>query len=219
MKKFAKNVSIYLVVFALVLAAAAFFRGGGNAEYKQVKFSTLVNHLAQEKVTEIEIDDTKITAKLEDKSKEGRDQYVYAYGYITEISWLEDTYIFPQLQEKKLTLETPKPSSGSAILSILPTLIMVIALGSLFYLMMNQGGNGKAFSFGKSKAKMYKGEGKKITFADVAGLEEEKEELEEVVDFLKDSRKYNDVGARIPKGILLVGPPGCLLYTSPSPRD
>ena len=208
MKKFAKNVSIYLVVFALVLAAAAFFRGGGNAEYKQVKFSTLVNHLAQEKVTEIEIDDTKITAKLEDKSKEGRDQYVYAYGYITEISWLEDTYIFPQLQEKKLTLETPKPSSGSAILSILPTLIMVIALGSLFYLMMNQGGNGKAFSFGKSKAKMYKGEGKKITFADVAGLEEEKEELEEVVDFLKDSRKYNDVGARIPKGILLVGPPG-----------
>lgn len=208
MKKFAKNVSIYLLIFALVLAAAAFFRGGSNAEYKQVKFSTLVSNLAQEKVTEIEIDDTKITAKLQGKSKDGREQYIYAYGYITEVSWLEDTYIFPQVQEKKLTLETPKPSSGSVILSILPTLIMVIALGSLFYLMMNQGGNGKAFSFGKSKAKMYKGEGKKITFADVAGLEEEKEELEEVVDFLKDARKYRDVGARIPKGILLVGPPG-----------
>ena len=112
------------------------------------------------------------------------------------------------MQDGKLTVETPKPSSGSTILSLLPTLIMVVALGFLFYLMMNQGGNGKAFSFGKSKARLYKGEGKKITFAEVAGLDEEKEELEEVVDFLKDPRKYNDVGARIPKGILLVGPPG-----------
>ena len=85
---------------------------------------------------------------------------------------------------------------------------MVVALGFLFYLMMNQGGNGKAFQFGKSKARLYKGEGKRITFEDVAGLDEEKEELEEVVDFLKDPRKYKEVGARIPKGILLVGPPG-----------
>ena len=85
---------------------------------------------------------------------------------------------------------------------------MVVALGFLFYLMMNQGGNGKAFAFGKSKARLYKGDGRQITFNDVAGLDEEKEELEEVVDFLKDPRKYKEVGARIPKGILLVGPPG-----------
>ena len=70
---------------------------------------------------------------------------------------------------------------------------MVVALGFLFYLMMNQGGNGKAFSFGKSKARLYKGEGKKITFDEVAGLDEEKEELSEVVDFLKDPRKYKEV--------------------------
>lgn len=201
MKKFAKNITIYLVIFGLVLAAAAFYKGGG-AEYKQVKFSTLTEYIAKEKVTAVEIEDTKITAKI------GKDKYVYAYGYLTEVNWLEEKYIFPQMEEEKLTLETPPPSSGSVILSILPTLIMVVALGALFYLMMNQGGNGKAFSFGKSKAKMYKGEGKKITFDDVAGLDEEKEELAEVVDFLKDARKYNDVGARIPKGILLVGPPG-----------
>ncbi len=203
MKKFAKNISIYLVIFALVLAAAFFYNGSGSAEYKQVKFSTLTNYLDQEKITEIEIEDTKITGKI------GKDKYVYAYApYITEISWLEETYIFPQMQENKLTVETPKPSSGSTILSLLPTLIMVVALGFLFYLMMNQGGNGKAFSFGKSKARLYKGEGKKITFDEVAGLDEEKEELSEVVDFLKDPRKYKEVGARIPKGILLVGPPG-----------
>lgn len=203
MRKFAKNISIYLVIFALVLAAAFFYRGDNGAEYRQVKFSTFVKYLEQERITEITIEDTELTGKI------GNDQYVYAYApYITEISWLEENYIFPQMQDGKLTVETPKPSSGSTILSLLPTLIMVVALGFLFYLMMNQGGNGKAFSFGKSKARLYKGEGKKITFAEVAGLDEEKEELEEVVDFLKDPRKYNDVGARIPKGILLVGPPG-----------
>ena len=203
MKKFAKNISIYLVIFALVLAAAFFYNGSGGAEYKQVKFSTMANYLEQEKITEIEIEDTKITGKI------GKDKFVYAYApYITEINWLEEEYIFPQMKEHKLTMETPKPSSGSTILSLLPTLIMVVALGFLFYLMMNQGGNGKAFSFGKSKARLYKGEGKKITFDEVAGLDEEKEELSEVVDFLKDPRKYKEVGARIPKGILLVGPPG-----------
>lgn len=204
MKKFAKNISIYLVIFALVVAAAALYKGGGSAEYKQVKFSTLTSYLEKEQVSEIKVEDSKITAKI------GKDKYVYTFAAnITDLDWLTSDYIIPQVKEKKLTYEGgPKPSSGSAILNLLPTIIMVVALGFLFYLMMNQGGNGKAFSFGKSKARLYKGEGKKITFADVAGLDEEKEELEEVVDFLKDPRKYNDVGARIPKGILLVGPPG-----------
>jgi cell division protease FtsH len=204
LKKFVKNISIYLVIFALVLAAAFFYKGGGSAEYKQVKFSTLSNYLESGRVTEIEIEDRKITAQI------GKDKYVYTFAAnITDIDWIEDTYIFPQVQEKKLEYKGgPKPSSGSVILNLLPTLIMVIALGFLFYLMMNQGGNGKAFSFGKSKARLYKGDGKRITFNDVAGLDEEKEELEEVVDFLKDPRKYKEVGARIPKGILLVGPPG-----------
>ncbi len=94
---------------------------------------------------------------------------------------------------------------------MLPTFIMLIFLGILWFSFMNQsqGGGGKVMNFGKSKAKLHKdGEGEKVTFADVAGLQEEKEDLQEVVDFLKNPRKYTQLGARIPKGILMVGPPG-----------
>ena len=73
----------------------------------------------------------------------------------------------------------------------------------------SQGGGGKVMNFGKSKAKLHKdGDGEKVTFNDVAGLQEEKEDLQEVVDFLKNPKKYTQLGARIPKGILMVGPPG-----------
>ena len=95
MKKFAKNLSIYLVIFALVLAAAFAYKGGGNAEYKQVKFSTLVSYLEKEQVSEIKIEDSKITAKL------GTDKYVYTYAAnITDIDWLTSDYIIPQVAHR-----------------------------------------------------------------------------------------------------------------------
>jgi len=203
LKRFAKNIAIYLVIFALVLGAAVIYKGGVGTENKNIQFSTMVQYLDAGKVTSVNITDTKIVAKV------GDGKYVTAYApNIIELQWISEKYIHKQMLENNLKYDTHKPGSGSTVLSLLPTIIMVIALGFLFYLMMNQGGNGKAFQFGKSKARLYKGEGKKITFADVAGLKEEKEELEEVVDFLKDPRKYKEVGARIPKGILLVGPPG-----------
>jgi len=203
LKKFAKNISIYLLVFVLILTAAVFYKPNSGST-KQVKYSTMTEYLEQGKVSAVTIKDTKITAKL------SKDKSVFTYVNDTVMmNHLQEKYIYPQMQEGKLTVESPPPSKGGVVMSILPTIFMVLALGVLFYMMMNQGGNGKAFSFGKSKARMYKkGEGRDITFDDVAGLDEEKEELEEVVDFLKDPRKYNEVGARIPKGILLVGPPG-----------
>jgi len=96
-------------------------------------------------------------------------------------------------------------------LQALPTIGMLVLLGVLWYVFMKQsqgGGTGKAMSFGKSRARMVKDDEKKITFADVAGLDEEKEELSEIVDFLKNPAKFVKLGARIPKGVLLVGPPG-----------
>ena len=139
--------------------------------------------------------------------KNGNKEYAYAPS-VVEISWLENSYVFPQVKEGKLKLSSDPPQSSVNFFSLLPTIIMVVALGFLFYFMMSQGGNSKAFQFGKNRAKLYKENGKNIRFEDVAGLKEEKEELEEIVDFLKNPSKYSNLGARIPKGVLLVGNPG-----------
>ena len=209
MKKFKKNFTVYLLIFAIILGVAYFYKGGDTDQLKKVKYSTFANDLKNEKFSEVNITNTKMTGLLK-KKVNGKKQYVYTYApYITEIDHLEKEYIYPQMKEGKLKVETDDPSSASSMLiNILPSVIMIVSLGFLVYLMMNQGGNGKAFSFGKSKARLYRGEGRKITFDDVAGLKEEKEELQEIVDFLRDPRKYQEVGARIPKGVLLVGPPG-----------
>lgn len=209
MKKFRKNFTVYLLIFAIILGVAYFYKGGDSDQVKKVKYSTFANDLKNEKFSEVNITNTKMTGLLKTKVN-GKKQYVYTYApYITEIDHLEKEYIYPQMQKGKLKVETDDPSSASSMLiNILPSVIMIVSLGFLVYLMMNQGGNGKAFSFGKSKARLYRGEGRKITFDDVAGLKEEKEELQEIVDFLRDPRKYQEVGARIPKGVLLVGPPG-----------
>ena len=205
MKRFAKNISVYIFLFIAVLGVAFFYRGmeKDQAEVKEVPLSKFVQYLEEEKIQEINVTDTKLTGKL------SNDKIVYAYANsVVEISMIDELYLFPQMRDGKLKYESDPPDTGSVFLSLLPTIIMVVALGFLFYIMMNQGGNGKAFQFAKSRAKMVRGGEKKVTFADVAGLDEEKLELEEVVDFLKDQRKYKELGARIPKGILLVGPPG-----------
>ena len=102
------------------------------------------------------------------------------------------------------------PQDNWAATTFLPVILTLVGVFLIFGLMNRQGGgaNSKAMNFGKSRAKLSTDRDKKVTFAQVAGLEEEKEELEEIVDFLKSPKKYIQVGARIPKGVLLVGPPG-----------
>lgn len=192
------------MIFVVVLGVAFFYKGADGAKKTtEVKFSTFATHLEKGKYKTLNITDRKMTATL----KNGNKEYAYAPS-VVEISWLENSYVFPQVKEGKLKLSSDPPQSSVNFFSLLPTIIMVVALGFLFYFMMSQGGNSKAFQFGKNRAKLYKENGKNIRFEDVAGLKEEKEELEEIVDFLKNPSKYSNLGARIPKGVLLVGNPG-----------
>ena len=204
MKKFGKNFGIYVIIFALVLGTAYFYRGlDTSSKTKEIKFSTFSQHLSDGDYEKLNITDRKLTG-----TKDNGDQEVAYAPSVVEISWLEDTYVYPMLKDGKIKMESDPPESDFNLLSMLPTIIMIVALIFLFYFMMSQGGNNKAFQFGKNRARLYKDNGRSITFKDVAGLDEEKEELQEIVDFLKNPAKYTKLGARIPKGVLLVGNPG-----------
>ena len=205
MKKVAKNLTIYIVIFALVLGMAWAYMGiPKEQEVKTVEFSTLVSYLEKENVKQIDISESTVKATLKN------DKAVIAYApSVFDLDIVAEKYIYPQM-EKGIIYSGEKPKTTPWYISMLPTLIMVGALIFFWYIMMNQGGGGgKVMSFGRSRAKLHNDdELKKTTYKDVAGLDEEKEELAEVVDFLRNPKKYRDLGARIPKGILLVGPPG-----------
>ena len=147
------------------------------------------------------------TGQVELKLKDsGEYRYVNVSNVQNEQEYLEDAGVRCELDKV--------PGENVFLTSILPTIIMVAAILFIFVFMRRQSGisdggaGAKAMSFGKSRARMSTDKDKKVTFDDVAGLKEEKEELEEIVDFLKNPQRYIQVGARIPKGVLLEGPPG-----------
>ncbi len=211
MNRFFRSIGVYLIIFVLFIVMLYFYQGSSTIEEyttTEVSFSEMAERLEAEEITEVNITNNLITGTLKDGNK------VYAYApSVIEVSWLEDTYIFPQMEKGTLEkVNSDKPKTTPWYISMLPTIIMIVVLIFFWMFMLGNagGGGGKVMQFGKSRARMFKaGELKnQITYDDVAGLDEEKEELAEVVDFLKNPKKYKDLGARIPKGILLVGPPG-----------
>lgn len=197
-----KGTPIYLILL-LVLAIFISTIGRNIPEAKEINITTFAQHIKNDEIKEI----TKQGPNFYGLLRNGEEFQVYVDQdlspyYAGLLAQMTDT--------TELEFKTEQIPPRPFILEILPTLLIFLALGAVWYFFMTQtqGGNSKVMSFGKSKARLHREDGEMITFNDVAGLVEEKEELYEIVDFLKNPKKYVEIGARIPKGILMVGPPG-----------
>ena len=192
-----KNLVLWVVVAIVMMTAYQSFNSNGVSD--STDYTTFVYDVSNSQVKEARFDANEITVTKNDGSK-----------YMTVMPPLEDKKLLDDLLNKKVKIEgTPfeKRSLLSQILiSWFPMLFLVGVW--VFFMRQMQGGGGKAMSFGKSRAKMLNQDQIKVTFADVAGCDEAKEEVGEVVDFLREPKKFQNLGGKIPKGILMVGPPG-----------
>jgi len=195
-----------LFYFALVVVLGLVFwftwqslQSGGNAN--DWHYSKLISAAQSGDVRSLEINGTDGIATSSDSKKHN----VVLPDSSGNPTWLTD------LQSKGVDVWFDKNNSGSYLLSVLlPNIILVILIAAFMWwvLRQTQSGNNQAISFGRSRARLIAGDKPAITFADVAGVEEAKQELSEIVEFLKYPEKFVALGARIPKGVLLVGPPG-----------
>ena len=197
MSKFVRNVALYLLVIIVAVTVVDSFIGN-KTDKSEITYTNFLTQVQQKKVDSVQITaDHSITGQL----KDGSSFTTYAPT---------DAALMPALKDSDVNIVAKPPEQPSwwmsALASIVPVLILVVVF--FFFMQQTQGGGSRVMNFGKSHAKMH-GEGKvKVSFKDVAGADEAKEELSEIVEFLRNPAKYNAIGAKIPKGVLLFGPPG-----------
>ena len=196
-----------LLTYVLLIGVTIFMISMLNTNVtKEMSYSEFMQKINEDSVEKVEITNDRLTANVKLKNEENS---VRVVNIPSTTTFMED--IGEKLNEGKFELVVLEPSFWEVVGPMLPNIILLIGTLFIFIFMLRRttDSNSKAMSFGKNRARMIdKNSKKKVTFADVAGLDEEKEELQEVTEFLKNPKKYHDMGARIPRGMLLVGHPG-----------
>lgn len=199
--------SLVLMILILIVAVLVFQFRDGTSQPERLAINEVADRIKSGKITRIVVDDN----DLEVISVEGDTAFSRKEPTKTFVEQLLDLGVSADdLSTSSMKIEIKEPSDWNTILSLVTYILPALLVVGLIWLMLRQaqGSNNQALSFGKSRARMFTGDQPTVTFEDVAGVEEAKEELQEVIEFLKEPEKFIMLGARIPKGVLLIGAPG-----------
>ncbi|WP_275266284.1 ATP-dependent zinc metalloprotease FtsH [Calorimonas adulescens] len=200
MNKIFRDVSFYILIIIAIYAIVSMY-GMQTSQVENFDYARLIREINSNNVSSITISGNMVSGELKNGTS-------FQSNIINEESF--DQFIQPYIVSGQIKYVEPKNTNPPWWIQMLPTIFMIVIFVVFWFLIMqqSQGGGSRVMSFGKSRARMQTDQTKRVTFDDVAGADEEKAELQEVVEFLKQPRRFMELGARIPKGVLLVGPPG-----------
>ena len=201
MNTLAKNIIFWLVIIVLALVAYRFL-AGTTVPQTELSFSEFLSQAEAGKISEVTLNGSDVDGAYLEKDTSGQTRTFHTVAP-------DYPDLVKDLRKFNVTITAKKPKDANYLVTVLSWLPMVLLVGIwIFFMRQMQSGGNKALSFGKSKAKLSSSQGKKVTFRDVAGVDEAKEELQEIIEFLKEPQKFQKLGGKIPKGVLLMGPPG-----------